>query len=516
MALSKEEQLAQYPDVLVNKVINICNNVFYSDYLKTGIKLSDEQIKDKIKSEIEKTYVAYFGKEHAGRISSKINQTKICFCYASNSMKNSISGKLDEILRDNFNKKYGVNFKFPQDLEEIAKSLETNGLEETSKKFEYGLEAVLGDLGVTKESLSDPRTLSEKISLMKDYGKKYNATQYSVDPAVQEECQFVRSFCNLVYDKTRSNLFEFAKEGGLDKNEALEFILKSFDECYWRSADIDPIACKLMPNSMDRNIMLDHYRFICAFAKPEKSECYFGVSPEDVIIIHEFGHIIDNGGLEKGHREIESLGQSRAFASNTILNEVITDYSSEEMCALRQKFGMPPIVSAAEIKSSYSDLFPIMKQFLDDYKFEINECRMRPHPAEELARIIGDKQFEDIAREASELYSFLHDRSVIDIKELSEAKSGELSDALGNVNDKSSQPKLYSILDSVQRGGENFAGWLNAKGYPHLGKLTNGLFSLNNVITNVRQNHVRGTLPPPIFNVSEYNASLSANQMTMK
>lgn len=510
MSLSKEEQLAQYSGVLVNKVINICNNVFYSDYLKTGIKLSNEEIEDKIKSEIGKTYMAYFGKEHADRINSKINQTKICFCYASNSMKNSISGRLDEILRDNFNKKYGVNFKFPQDLERIAKSLETNGLEETSKKFECGLESVLEGLGVTKESLNNPKILSEKISLMKDYGKKYNATQYSVDPAVQEECQFVRSFCNLVYDKTVSNLFEFAKEGGLDKNEAWEFVLKSFEECYWRSADIDPIACKLMPNSMDRDMMLDHNRFTCAFAKPEKSECYFGVSPADVTIIHEFGHIIDNGGLGKGHREKENFGQPKAFASNTILNEVITDYSSEEMCALRQKFGMPPIVNAVESKSSYSDLFPIMKQFLDDYKFEINECRMRPHPAEELARIIGDKQFEDIAREATELYSFLHDRSVMDIKELGETKSGKLMDALENVNDKLPQSKFYSVLNSIQRGGENFAGWLNVKGYPHLGKLTNGLYSLNNVITNVQQNHTRGTLPPPIFNVSEYNASLSA------
>lgn len=198
------------------------------------------------------------------------------------------------------------------------------------------------------------------------------------------------------------------------------------------------------------------------------------------------------------------------------MNEVIVDYSAEEMFALRQKFGLPPIVRATESESSYAELFPIMKPFLDAYKWEINECRMRPHPAEELARITGIRQFEDIAREVNELFTSLHDRTVTDIKKLSEAKSGELLTALESVNAKLPQPKFYSVLNPIQRGGANFAEWLNDKGYPHLGKLTNGLYSLNSVITNTQQNHVRGTLPPPIININEYNESLSADQMTMK
>ena len=514
MALN--EQSVQYPDELVDRVINTCNNIFYTDYLQTGIRLSNEQIEDRIKSEIEKTYVAYFGKVHASRINSKVSQTKIHFCYGCNGTKNSIAGRLDEIKKDNFNKKYGINFKNPKDFEYIAKSLESRGVEITKERAGLSLEAVLTDLGISEDILKDPKMLSEKISVMKDYGQKYESTQYSSNPKVQEDCQVVRSFCNIVYDKTVSSLLKLARERGYNEDEAIEFVANSFTDQHWRGADMDPIACKLMPQGYDRDAMLDGNSSTCAFARPKDYDCFLGVSPADVTIIHEFGHIIDNGGLEYGHEKVVKFGEARTFASNTILNEVITDYSSEEMFALRQKFGMPPIVNATENKSSYSELFPIMKQFLDDYKLEINECRMRPHPAEELSRIVGVRQFEDIAREANEVYALLHDRSVTDINELSLAKSGGLSSALENVNNKSPQPKFYSVLNSVQRGGEHFAEWLTAKGYPHLDKLTNGLYSLNGVITNVRQNHVRGSMPPPIFNVNEYNASLSAEQMTMK
>lgn len=54
-------------------------------------------------------------------------------------------------------------------------------------------------------------------------------------------------------------------------------------------------------------------------------------------------------------------------------------------------------------------------------------------------------------------------------KKLSEGKSGELLTALESMNGKLPQPKFYSVLNPIQRGGANFAEWLNDKGVSSFG-----------------------------------------------
>ena len=141
----------------------------------------------------------------------------------------------------------------------------------------------------------------------------------------------------------------------------------------------------------------------------DSSDIYYAIKPGDDTVLHEFIHEVDNIAFQKGKSEWVTSFYSDQLCQNQMFNEVITDYFAMLMKNQRKAEGKSSIVCDTEIESEYSYLFNKMGKFLDAYLPELKVIRLREYPAEEFARIIGVKNFDDIAVLCNELIALKHD-----------------------------------------------------------------------------------------------------------
>lgn len=481
----------------VEKVINICNNLFYNNYAKTGILESNEQIKNRIKSEVEATYVDFFGKSHAEQIHQRLDGVSIDFAYSTQVGRNSIVKKFAEIKKNRFNEMYGTDFVLPETFSILSPLIGKQPLHFVQRFLPDTFESVQKQLDIDVDRLKDKDYSASVVAKIKDYAQKYDSMQYSDYAEVNENCKFVENFCEEVTHKTMAILYKKEiDKGEKDKAKILASINDSFYNNYGVSAVFDPVVCASIPDLVHRMAMLNPGFTLEAFVTTDLSKCIFGTSPSDTTILHELLHIVENSGFEKAHTQKKEYDNYRELRENEVFNEVVTDYFAEQMLKDRAKRNMPPIVNSKDGCSIYSSLFPLMEDFINIYKPELIETRLREYPAEEFARIIGEKEFSNIARLSNEILALNHDRTVIDISSMAGVKSVELFRTLKSVTNN--QSRMRAIVMAVKRGGENFADKLREGGYPHLEGLTNAIYGASKLLGSLQQKHVHNKLDSPI------------------
>lgn len=489
--------LQSYPPEKISQIINICDNLFYNNYLSTGELKSSNEIKSKIKEQVAETFTSFWGQSHSQKIQDKANSTNLSFLYQTIGPRNSIENFLKQTKVTNFNKTNGTNFENPQCYEFVSWLLshhdnDIKSLIETSNST--NLEMCLQQLGTTKEEILNNDSLAKLIiSQINDLGQKWKTTQYSENSEINANMQILEEFVDHYRQQTTQEIRqECISQGITDKNTISNQIYKAFSVNYY-GVRKDPIALTLAPNPADWEL----FRF------DNDTEAYyrdgtvsFGISPSDLVVLHEFIHAVDGAGFEKGHREKGKTEYSNQFRENEMFNEVITDYFAVIMYNERARNGKGVIVNSESFESSYSQLFGIMDKFLSSYLPELKETRIREYPAEEFMRVIGKNQFENIAVLCNEMIELSHDRNILDIAEISGIKKQELSELLQGVTNN--QSRIRQFINLIGRNSEQLASKLQSKNSPHLQRFAQLLYGTSNTIGNITQQHIAKSLDSPI------------------
>ena len=79
----------------VDRVVNICNNIFYSDYLNTGILKSNHEIEARIKSEVCESLIDFYGEAYKKKIIKIIDKIHIASIANTLTLSNKINFKDD-------------------------------------------------------------------------------------------------------------------------------------------------------------------------------------------------------------------------------------------------------------------------------------------------------------------------------------------------------------------------------------------------------------------------------------
>jgi hypothetical protein len=64
--------LQSYSSEKIAQVINLCDNLFYNNYLTTGVLNSREEIQTKIKGQVEESFIGFWGQSHSKKFKIKL------------------------------------------------------------------------------------------------------------------------------------------------------------------------------------------------------------------------------------------------------------------------------------------------------------------------------------------------------------------------------------------------------------------------------------------------------------
>lgn len=495
--MDRSKVLQSYSSEKIAQVINLCDNLFYNNYLTTGVLNSREEIQAKIKGQVKESFIEFWGQSHSQKIQDKVNSTNISFLYQTIGPRNSIENFLRQTKVTNFNNANGTNFEDPQCIEFVSWLLsqhnnDIKSLIETSNSI--NLEMCLQQLDTTKEDVLNNESLAKLVvGQINDLGQKWKVTQYSENSEINANMQFLEEFVKDFRMQVSQDVRqECISQEITDINTISNQIYETFFVNYY-GVRKDPIALTLAPNSFDWGLLR------C----DNGTEAYhrggtvtFGISPSDLVVLHEFIHAVDGAGFEKGHREKGKTEYSNQFRENEIFNEVITDYFAVLMYNERARNGKGVIVNSESFESSYSQLFGVMDKFLSSYLPELKETRIREYPAEEFMRVVGEDQFKNIAVLCNEMIGLSHDRTIVDIAEISGIKEQELSGLLQGVT--SNQSRIRQFINLIGRNSEQLASKLQSMNAPHLQRFAQLLYGATNTIGNITQQHVAKSLDSPI------------------
>lgn len=484
----------------------ICDNLFYNNYLSTGILNTREEIQSRIKRQVVETATDFYGAQHNKKIQEKVDSTTINFGYQTIGPSNSIEDFLKQTKIANFNKQNGTNFESPKIFGDILKLLSQNNndikvLIESNLDIK-GIEYCLFQLGASKDDVLTDESLAKLVvSQINDLGQKWNTTQYSENPEINENMMFLESFVDDVDKLTTHRILDLCLSRRIeDRDEQLKKLLD--EKCYrkdsvwWYRYNLDPLASAEDQSLHKGKATLGAYN-------SSQHTLRLGICPDDVTILHEFIHAIETSGFEKGHSEKGRTEYSNQFREYEKFNEVITDYFAVLMYNERLKRGKGPIVKQELVKSEYMQLFDVMNEFLSSYLPELKETRIREYPAEEFMRVVGEDQFKNIAVLCNEMIALSHDRTIVDIAEISGIKEQELSGLLQGVT--SNQSRIRQFMNLISRNSEQLASKLQSMDSPHLQRFAQLLYGATNIIENITQQHVAKSLGLPIESLDMEN-----------
>lgn len=491
-----ENQQYNNPET-ISRVINLCDNLFYNNYLETGVLNSRQEIQGKIKQQVAETFIDFWGPAHSQKIQDKVNSTEISFLYQTVGPRNSIDDFLNQVKLDNFNATTGGNFKSPLSFWYVSWLLSNNGNDlktviETSSS--PNIDLALEQLGVDKSEIVANESLARlTANQIFELAEVWDKTTYSTNPEINENLQFLEGFVSQhKLDMAKQNDEECQLMGITDQASISNEFYKKMYVNYW-GVRKDPVAKALAPNNSSWDLFRNDSgtaAFQCG------NTVAFGVELSDWVLFHEFIHAVDGAGFEKGHFEKGNTPYSNQYRQNEMFNEVVTDYFAAKMFNGRVASGKEAILSGKPFKSTYSKLFEVMDGFLSSYMPELKETRLREFPAEEFERVVGESQFETISVLCNELISLNHDRSVLDIAGLSGVKGQELDELLQGLNKE--QSPIRQVVNFLGRNSAELATKLQSKDSPHLQRFAQLLFGASNTIGALTQQHVAKTLESPI------------------
>ena len=88
--MDHSQVLQSYSSEKISQIINICDNLFYNNYITTGVLNTREEIQTRIKGQVAETFVEFWGQDHSQKIKDKIDSTNISFLYQTIGPRNSI------------------------------------------------------------------------------------------------------------------------------------------------------------------------------------------------------------------------------------------------------------------------------------------------------------------------------------------------------------------------------------------------------------------------------------------
>ena len=402
--MKSKKILNKYSPKKIEEAIKICDNLFYGKYLETGELKTREELQQHIKEEVAETFVKFWGKDYAHEIVKKILGTRIHFVYQVDGPSNSLDAYLVTLKSQRFNERYHTEFESPIYFKHIAKELSKpfmnpvktlqKALKDEEKSYNFSI--VLKELKIDKDKvIQDDVFAKSVVEQIKTLGKQFNQIAYSVNPSINQ---------NLV--ELEKLVFKVGKNL---RRECNRRNIQMYDALFTTDVGIefDPLVAAL---DLDKNakVMLRQEAF-AGLKADDSSDIYYAIKPGDDTVLHEFIHEVDNVAFQKGKSEWVTSFYSDQLCQNQMFNEVITDYFAMLMKNQRKAEGKSSIVCDTEIESEYSYLFNKMGKFLDAYLPELKVIRLREYPAEEFARIIGVKNFDDIAVLCNELIALKHD-----------------------------------------------------------------------------------------------------------
>lgn len=443
VVMAKNKVLRKYAKRDLKRVMHLCDNFFYNNYLETGVLQSTEAIQKRIKYEVTKSFVKFWGTKHADKLTKRIAGTRIHFVYQTVGPVNSIDGFLVKEKTKRFNQANQTEFKHPILFKTVANQF-SNPFDTLFKKHGKKLQTMLSqeeipldvltclqELNIEKDAIvQDEALANQTIKQIKELGQKFKNISYSDNPKINKDLKFLEKFAVKVETRMRKT----CHRNGVD----------FFDAIYKNDfgLDFDPVV---LTKQYDDNakIMLRECE-ILGLRADNTSDVYFGAQPGDETIIHEFIHEVDDTGFENGNKEVVKSVYSDQMRQYEMFNEVVTDYMALLIKNQRQKDGRPKIGYGKDFESEYSELFSIMGKFLNAYLPELKETRLRKFPAEEFARVIGRKDFQMIAVLCNELIALKHD---LDVCDASKEEGFTLNDLVAD-----SGEFFYGSLDFFAQG----------------------------------------------------------------
>ncbi len=390
-----------YPPEKVARVINLCDNLFFNNYLEKGVLESRENIQATIKAKVIQTFINFFGKRHEDKIIHKVAGANMKFIYQTSGGYNSIADFLMQTKSVRFQQCTNLDLTKPVYFKYIARALNSNtDILEVCKKAPELMSVCLQGLGLTEKELKrSKRTRNKATKKIKEFGRLWDNVTYSDNLEINYNLMFLEKFVNQVENNILLSRRHLMPDSKIDEDDDIFRIM------------LDPVVMSLDPNANAWSLFIDAQ--MCAFHVGKEHCLYFGTCPDDTTVLHEFLHELNGPAFEKGYIENGQTGYSQRLRKHQMFNEGITDYFSLMMFAERVKQNKQAIIHSDIEKSGYQILFGALAPFLSAYLPELKEATMREFPSEELMRIIGKEAFEKIVLACNELVALHSDQSIL-------------------------------------------------------------------------------------------------------
>ncbi len=404
VCMKREEVLNLYDLNKLKKVINLCDNIFFGDFLETGVLQSRLLIQMRMRNEVAKTFIDYWGPDYAAIINRRIAGTEIAFAYQTDGPRNSIRDFLKSRKIHRFNQQNKTQFDAPEDFSYVDDLLMKNGNGQKQLENSIIFEHLLHKLGVSKEDFfRDPALAQSVKAKIHQYAKLWKDTTYSDDRAINNNMNFLHYFVCEV----RQNMQKECMRTNTNFGEAL----------YYSNAgmEMDPVVQAQNLGTGEKELLRESPAI--AFYSGDKRTVFFGGTElGDSTVIHEFVHALTNTNLINREKEDENVADKEIpFAKYEMLNEVITDFLAVEIFKLRQQKQRSLIVSSESIESGYSIIYPILDKFFVKYLAAIKASVMSPSPMHALSVYMGKENLDRLAAFCNQIIYYATDVNLVKV-----------------------------------------------------------------------------------------------------
>ncbi|MBO5229582.1 MAG: hypothetical protein J6B20_02195 [Clostridia bacterium] len=406
----------------VDRVVNICNNIFYSDYLNTGILKSNHEIEARIKSEVCESLIDFYGEAYKKKIIKIIDKIQIKFVYQTFGPLCSVSDFIENLecnSTEKFVEKYGSisefdylfnllnhaneksmpicevvkdNYKLVADCYQVlVNNAKSVGLK-SSKILENDLMTIVNDKNL----------FNQFLDLIKQYYNIINSKERKLhdNPQVNKNLLFVSNYV----EKTKSDIENICLQHhkrfkqitqSSSTGIALDPLVKTLHpECFSEHKNANKNIDKAFTSTFLENMLrvsLANGGYTCGYYDEEK--VFFASGLTDDTIIHELIHAVEQGGFLKD----DKVGLTEKYDKYEMFNEVVTEYFATLISKERIIKNKQNIVSQNDTESPYRVYFNMMEGLLSAYLPELKATRMGDNPVENFQQIIGEVAFERIA-----------------------------------------------------------------------------------------------------------------------
>ena len=460
---------------VIEKVISYVDSFVYKSKDATPEEV-DEYIKDNLKD----MYKDFFGKNHEGKVDKKIDNMKIVRCYNILGPKNSISQLLIDIKEQEFNKKRKFKISKPENLFYYLDTPFNEMMNDinASSESRWNLQMLCLVFGMTIDDLYDPKKQEDFYFLVNEAYKEYENTPYSKDEKTNNKMMFLQHYVDSYIDSTKL-MYRMLK--------------KSPESYYGNHKEIisrDPIfkeLTKYVPMEIKTLCAQGLFNSIDVTAAMHNSgTIYLGINPNGEVVVHEGFHAL----VEKrdGTTGLHTKEKYRYF------NEVVTEYFSQKMYKKFRANNGDLTFNDKLFQSSYGQfLFEYMTPFINQYEAELKEVLIGNKTVDDLKKIIGDKEFENIAECCDTIMSLGHN---LYSKNGSKAKIKAQGIKLEEINKKVIKEKspLEMFANAMNYKTEEFANFIASSGSRILKKLAEGMYGLVDIRNKYSQNEARKTI----------------------